>query len=158
LSSTPSFALRIDVFPPAMIACTSVGSVPKVGGISADSSTPRRPLVPAPTKTMRPPFRSADTIMSTPVAMRAFSFWTAASILRSSLIISSTISSDCSLSIARVAELMASVGSDSNLERWGIEVLAVSLQFYRLRAADSVSRLPPPDELHSAHVQGYSTS
>ena len=38
-----------------MIACTASASVPKVGGISADSSTPSRPLVPAPTKTMRPP-------------------------------------------------------------------------------------------------------
>jgi hypothetical protein len=43
--------------PPAMMACTSRGSVPKVGGISADSSTPSRPLVPAPTKTTRPPLR-----------------------------------------------------------------------------------------------------
>ena len=29
-----------------MIACTASASVPKVGGISADSSTPSRPLVP----------------------------------------------------------------------------------------------------------------
>ena len=45
-----------------MIAWTSSGSVPKVGGISADSSTPSRPLVPAPTKTRRPPLRSALAI------------------------------------------------------------------------------------------------
>ena len=38
-----------------MIASTRSGSVPKVGGISADSSTPSRPLVPAPTKMIRPP-------------------------------------------------------------------------------------------------------
>ena len=38
-----------------MMAWTSSGFVPKVGGISDDSSTPSRPLVPAPTKTMRPP-------------------------------------------------------------------------------------------------------
>ncbi len=50
---------RIARLPPAMIACTRSGSVPKVGGISADSRTPSRPLVPAPTKTMRPPLRSA---------------------------------------------------------------------------------------------------
>ena len=31
----------------------------KVGGISADSRMPSRPLVPAPTKTMRPFLRSA---------------------------------------------------------------------------------------------------
>ena len=71
-----------------MIACTSVGSVLKVGGISADSRTPRRPLVPAPTKTMRPPLRRAVAIISTPTAIRSRSRWTAASILRSSLIIS----------------------------------------------------------------------
>ena len=41
-----------------MIACTNDGSVPKVGGISADSRMPSRPLVPAPTKMMRPFFRS----------------------------------------------------------------------------------------------------
>ena len=38
-----------------MIACTRSAGVPKVGGISADSSTPSRPLVPAPTKMIRPP-------------------------------------------------------------------------------------------------------
>ena len=39
-----------------MIACTSFGLVPKVGGISDASTTPSRPLVPAPTKITRPPF------------------------------------------------------------------------------------------------------
>ena len=39
-----------------MIAWTSVGGVPKVGGISEASTTPSRPLVPAPMKMMRPPF------------------------------------------------------------------------------------------------------
>ena len=61
-----------------MIACTRSGLVPKVGGISADSSTPSRPLVPAPTKTMRPPLRSACVMISTPTAMRSFSRCTAA--------------------------------------------------------------------------------
>ncbi len=41
-----------------------VGIVPKVGGISADSSTPSRPLVPAPTKMIRPPRLSACVMMS----------------------------------------------------------------------------------------------
>ena len=41
-----------------MIAWTSRGDVPNVGGISAASTTPRRPLVPAPTKMTRPPLRS----------------------------------------------------------------------------------------------------
>ena len=59
-------ARRTASLPPAMIACTSSGCVPKVGGISADSRTPSRPLVPAPTKMMRPPFRSACVMISTP--------------------------------------------------------------------------------------------
>jgi hypothetical protein len=41
-----------------MMACTSDGLVPNVGGISEASTTPKRPLVPAPTKMTRPPFRS----------------------------------------------------------------------------------------------------
>ena len=67
--------------PPAMMPWTSSGLVPKVGGISADSTMPSRPLVPAPTKTMRPPLRSAFAHMSAPSAMRSRSFWTAASML-----------------------------------------------------------------------------
>ena len=93
--------------PPAMIACTRSGLVPKVGGISADSRTPRRPLVPAPTKTIRPLLRSACVMISTPTAMRSFSRWTAASILRSSFSIPSTMSAAESLSMASVAGLMA---------------------------------------------------
>ena len=50
-----------------MIACTSCGLVPKVGGISDASTTPSRPLVPAPTKITRPPLRSACVMISTPV-------------------------------------------------------------------------------------------
>ena len=41
-----------------MIACTVFGDVPNVGGISEASTTPSRPLVPAPMKMMRPPLRS----------------------------------------------------------------------------------------------------
>jgi hypothetical protein len=73
LSSTPSLALKMASRPPAMIACAVDGLVLKVGGISADSRMPRRPLVPAPTKITRPPFRSASTMMSAPMAMRGFS-------------------------------------------------------------------------------------
>src|SRR4051812_26004740 len=103
-----------------MIACTRSGVVPKVGGISADSTMPRRPLVPAPTKMTRPFFRSACVMMSTPTAMRSFSRWTAASILRSSLSIPSTMSEEDSLSMLRVAGLICSVGSDCHLERTGM--------------------------------------
>jgi hypothetical protein len=107
-------------WPPAMIACTSSGFVPNVGGISADSMTPSRPLVPAPTKIIRPPFLSACVMMSMPTTIRSFSRWTAAIILRSSVSISSTMSAADCLSIASVAGLMASVGRDCHFERTGI--------------------------------------
>ena len=47
-----------------MTAWTSAGGVPNVGGHSAASITPSRPLVPAPTKTSRPPLDSARTMSS----------------------------------------------------------------------------------------------
>ena len=103
-----------------MIACTIRGEVPKVGGISAASTTPRRPLVPAPTKMMRPPFRSACTTISMPCAMRSFSFCTAAMTLRSSFTTMSMMSRTGALSIARLTGLMASVGSDCHLDWVGI--------------------------------------
>jgi hypothetical protein len=105
-----------------MIACTRFGSVLKVGGISADSRIPSRPLVPAPTNTIRPPFRSAVATISTPTAIRSRSRRTASSIRRSSFIMTSTMSSAPSLSIPRLVELMASVGSDCHFERVGIRV------------------------------------
>src|SRR6266481_3062157 len=48
-SSAPSTAFVIARRPPAINACTIVGEVPNVGGHSAASSTPIRPLDPAPT-------------------------------------------------------------------------------------------------------------
>src|SRR5215831_18734148 len=51
-----------------MMPCTRRGGVPNVGGISAASTTPRRPLVPAPTKITRPPRRSACVTISMPCA------------------------------------------------------------------------------------------
>src|SRR5882672_10271188 len=105
-----------------MIAWTSSGFVPKVGGISADSSTPSRPLVPAPTKTIRPFFRSACVRISTPTAMRSFSRWTAATIFRSSFSIPSTMSAGASLSMFSVAGLICSVGSDCHFERTAIAI------------------------------------
>ena len=48
-SSAPSTARVIARLPPAISACTSFGEVPNVGGHSAASSTPIRPLDPAPT-------------------------------------------------------------------------------------------------------------
>ena len=47
-SSECSEDLRRAASPPAMIPCTSVGGTENVGGHSEASSTPRRPLVPAP--------------------------------------------------------------------------------------------------------------
>ena len=48
-SSAPSWARNMAASPPAMIPWTTSGSVRNVGGHSAASSTPSRPLVPAPT-------------------------------------------------------------------------------------------------------------
>ena len=45
-------------WPPAMMAWTRFGSVPKVGGSSAASMTASRPLVPAPKRKHRPPARN----------------------------------------------------------------------------------------------------
>src|SRR5205823_6150016 len=91
-----------------------------VGGISADSSTPSRPLVPAPTKMTRPFLRSACVMISTPTEIRSFSRRTASSILRSSFSIPSTMSAGASLSMASVAGLICSVGSDCHFERTGM--------------------------------------
>jgi hypothetical protein len=99
-----------------MIACTRRGAVPKVGGISADSTTPRRPLVPAPMRITRPPLRRACVMISMPCAIFSFSFWTAAMTLRSSLMMRSRISRTGALSIASVAGLICSVGSDCHLD------------------------------------------
>jgi hypothetical protein len=98
-------------WPPAITAWTSVGGVPNVGGISAASSTPSLPLVPAPTNTSRPPFLSARLMISTPSAIRSFSFETAAITFRSSSTMRSMMAADESLSMARLAGLIASVGS-----------------------------------------------
>ena len=68
-SSAPSRERNTAARPPAMMAWTRRGGVPKVGGHSAASSTPRRPLVPAPTKKSRPPPRRASTMRSTARAM-----------------------------------------------------------------------------------------
>src|ERR1051326_1528908 len=48
-SSAPSTLRWSAVAPPAIMPCTNSGEAPNVGGISLASSTPRRPLVPAPT-------------------------------------------------------------------------------------------------------------
>ena len=48
-SSAPSTASVTACASPASTACTRSGGVPNVGGHSAASSTPSRPLVPAPT-------------------------------------------------------------------------------------------------------------
>ena len=48
LSSANSTAFLIALSPPAIIPITVSGGTPKVGGHSLASTTPRRPLVPAP--------------------------------------------------------------------------------------------------------------
>src|SRR3954467_15610086 len=138
--------------PPAMIACTRSGLVPKVGGISADSSTPRRPLVPAPTKMMRPFFRSACVMISTPTAMRSFSRWTAASILRSSFSIPSTMSAGDSLSMLSVVGLICSVGSDCHLERTGMRSEPQSQAANTIIVSQMVSR-PSPVDAYLDHLR-----
>ena len=106
--------------PPAMIACTRSGLVPKVGGISADSSTPSRPLVPAPTKMMRPPWRSACVMISTPTAIRCFSRWTAGEHLAIFAEHAVDNLGGESLSMASVEGLIASVGRNCHFERTGM--------------------------------------
>jgi hypothetical protein len=103
-----------------MIACTSLGLVPKVGGISDASTTPRRPLVPAPTKMTRPPFLSACVTISMPCAIRSFSLRTALMTFRSSLTTISMMSRTGALSMASETGLMASVGSDCHFEVIGM--------------------------------------
>ena len=85
-----------------MIAYTRRGGVLNVGRISATSDTLRRPLVPAPTKITRPPFLTAVVTISATTAMRALSRCTAVIALRSSLVISSMISSVDARSIDRL--------------------------------------------------------
>ena len=114
----PSFARNTASCPPAMSACTSRVGVPNVGGISAASNTPRRPLVPAPMRMMRPPLRSACVTISIPCAIRSFSLWTAATTFLSSLTINSMMSATGALSRARLAGLIASVGRNCHFEAW----------------------------------------
>ena len=68
--------------PPAITACTVSGSVPKVGGHSAASITPSRPLVPAPTKKTLPPRSSDRKTMSAAREMESFSPETASKSLQ----------------------------------------------------------------------------
>jgi hypothetical protein len=70
-SSAPSTARNTASSPPAMTARMRSGSVPNVGGHSAASSTPRRPLVPAPRNTIRPPPSSALATRSAARAIAA---------------------------------------------------------------------------------------
>ena len=120
LSSTPSRGLKNASRPPAINACTSGAGVLNDVGISAASSTPRRPLVPAPTKTSRPPLRNASVMRSAAMAMRSFSRCTARRMRRSSFSIRSAISSAEAWSIAMERGLTASVGRDCHLERLGM--------------------------------------
>ncbi len=68
-SSAASTERKTASGPPAINAWNPSGRTPKVGGSSAASITPRRPLVPAPTKKTLPPFRIAPARASTAAAM-----------------------------------------------------------------------------------------
>ena len=59
-------------------------------------------------------------MISTPCAIRSFSFWTAAMTLRSSLTTRSMMSRTGALSMARLTGLIASVGSDCHLDWVGM--------------------------------------
>ena len=105
-----------------MIACTSDGSVLKVGGISADSRMPRRPLVPAPTKTMRPPLRSAvgDHLDADGDALALALHGREHLAIFVDHQIDDVVGGQ--LVDAEAEGLMASVGSDCHLERTGIRL------------------------------------
>ena len=70
--------------PPAIKPTMRSGSVPKVGGHSAASRIPSRPLVPAPTRKTRPPPERTRASASAARAMADDAASTAATVLRSS--------------------------------------------------------------------------
>ena len=99
--------------PPAMMPTTISGSVPNVGGHSVASSTPSRPLVPAPTYTRRPPIRNAETTSSMVLASGSRVVWTTSATRRSSAFRRSTISSADARSISSVRGFLRSVSRES---------------------------------------------
>ena len=92
-----------------MIPTTISGGVPNVGGHSAASSTPSRPLVPAPTYSRRPPARNAASIRSMVRAMSARAPATAGGTVASSAPMRSTISSADAVSMPALRGLRRSV-------------------------------------------------
>ena len=113
LSSAPSEERNTVRLPPAITACTSEGGVSKVGGHSAASSTPSRPLVPAPTKMRRPRRDSARTIRSTARPRAGAARPTARTARRSARFISRAICAADSRSSLPVPGFTRSVGSRS---------------------------------------------
>ena len=83
-SSAPSTARQSARWPPAITPTTCPGDTPKVGGHSAASRTPSRPLVPAPAYTSRPPASSARATRSTARARECRTAPTLAAARRSS--------------------------------------------------------------------------
>ena len=119
-----------------MIAWTMRAGVLNVGSISAASRTPRRPLVPAPTKMTRPPLRKAAVSRSAAIAIRARSRRTAVMTFRSSTVMRSMISSVDALSMARLAGLMASVGRSFHFDdvaMGGVRLTSASVAMYNFR-------------------------
>ena len=94
-------------------APTVDGRTPKVGGHSAASSTPSRPLVPAPTKMSRPPPPSARTVRSTARAMSGPARPAARSAERSARFMSRAIPSGVKRSRCRTLGAGRSVGTRS---------------------------------------------
>ena len=93
------------------LECTSLGGVLNVGGHSAASNMPSRPLVPAPAKIIRPPFWTLSTIKRTARAICFWVFATASGTERSSLFMRVRMASTGRRSILRERELDCSVGS-----------------------------------------------
>jgi hypothetical protein len=108
-SSAPSMDLISAGNPPAMMPTTISGGVPNVGGHSAASSTPSRPLVPAPTYSRRPPARKAASIRSTARAISTRARATAVGTVASSAPMRSTISIARAVSMLELSGLRRSV-------------------------------------------------
>src|SRR5258708_927600 len=94
-----------------MPASTIVWGWLRVGGHSEESKAPRRPELPAPTKSGRPPRRSFVAISSIAPAMCGNTCWTASATFASSALITCTISRGLIRSIAVVDGFTFSVSS-----------------------------------------------
>ena len=97
-----------------MTPMTTPGSMPNVGGISAASRQPSRPLVPAPREINRPPARSDASASRTARAIAGISARTAAGTWASSSLISRSAGSTSNASRSQVRGLIPSVSKVSS--------------------------------------------